>query len=127
MLVSDQARHDMYIRGETQRPAEQEGQALFRLKCNACHAGPLSTSFDFLNNGLDTASEDIGRALISETPDDTGQSKVPSLRNVTLTAPHMHDGRFPSLEALLQHYRFGVKPSPSWRRRSSTTASPASP
>ncbi|HMQ62568.1 MAG TPA: cytochrome c peroxidase [Flavilitoribacter sp.] len=114
LLVSDNSKYDQSVRGELQLTAEEAaGLDIFNRKCANCHSGALFTNHDFLNNGLDSVFEDEGRALISETDDDLGKFKVPGLRNVTLTAPYMHDGRFKTLQQVLNHYRSGVKDAPT--------------
>jgi len=110
VLISDQSKYDKVVRGELSFTTEEmEGKLIFDAKCASCHSGALFTNKEFMNNGLDTAFEDIGRSLISETDDDLGKFKVPSLRNITLTAPYMHDGRFKDLDQVLDHYSENVK------------------
>lgn len=112
LLVSDQSKYDRVVRKEDNfSENEAAGYRIFDQKCASCHSGALFTTQSFANNGLDDHFEDPGRAKISETPDDLGKFKVPSLRNITLTAPYMHDGRFDTLEEVLEHYRFGIKSS----------------
>lgn len=74
--------------------------------CGDCHSGNLTYSFDFKNNGLDTDSGmlDFGLQGFSLKSSDRGKFKIPSLRNIALTAPYMHDGRFATLEEVLDHY-----------------------
>lgn len=76
--------------------------------CFHCHNGPLMRVKKFSNNGLDESFSDLGRALITNDPNDEGKFKVPSLRNIALTAPYMHDGRFNTLEEVIEHYSSGV-------------------
>ncbi|MET0637402.1 MAG: cytochrome c peroxidase [Chitinophagaceae bacterium] len=107
MCVSDQSKYDKVRRsqGETFSPAEQAGYELFRQKCAGCHREPLLTDFSFRNNGLQPGlNNDRGRGAITLNPEDDFRFKVPSLRNVAYTAPYMHDGRFITLEAVLDHY-----------------------
>ncbi|MCB0514556.1 MAG: cytochrome c peroxidase [Chitinophagales bacterium] len=114
LLISDNAKYDQMLRGEIAFSEEElQGQTIFNEKCATCHAGALFTNHQFINNGLDTTFADIGRALITETNDDLGKFKVPSLRNSMLTAPYMHDGRFKTIREVLDHYRFHVKNSPT--------------
>ncbi len=117
MLVSANSRYDRYVRNEpggTLSTDEQEGLALFRQKCASCHATDLFTDQTFRNNGLDRSFEfDQGRFEVSALPGDEGKFAVSSLRNVTATAPYMHDGRFKTLEQVLDHYASGVQPSPT--------------
>lgn len=112
LLISADAKYDQYIRKETSLTADElAGLALFEKKCASCHSGALFTNQQYANNGLDSIFTDMGRALVSEGMEDMGKFRVPSLRNVGLTAPYMHDGRFSSLEEVLEHYNSGVTPS----------------
>ncbi|MBP6810776.1 MAG: cytochrome-c peroxidase [Saprospiraceae bacterium] len=117
MLVSADSRYDKYVRGETGgtlNPDEITGLELFKIKCAACHATDLFTDQSFRNNGiLNDFSNDAGRNEVSTFPDDIGKFAVPSLRNVQKTAPYMHNGKFPTLESVLEHYTSGVKDSPT--------------
>lgn len=114
-LTSANSRYDKYVRGEaggTLTPAEQSGRALFAAKCSGCHATDLFTDNSFRNNGLDRFfGADSGRAHITGRAADVGRFRVPSLRNVALTAPYMHDGRLATLPAVLAHYAGDVQPS----------------
>jgi cytochrome c peroxidase len=83
----------------------------FGADCFHCHGGPLFQSQTFANNGLDGAFKDPGRAKITGNAADQGKFATPSLRNVALTAPYMHDGRFKTLEEVIDHYSTGVKRS----------------
>ncbi|KAA9333593.1 cytochrome-c peroxidase [Adhaeribacter soli] len=78
--------------------------------CGDCHAGDLLAPKRMLaNNGLDVEFKDNGFGDITGSPFDQGKFKVPSLRNIALTAPYMHDGRFKTLEEVLNHYNDHVK------------------
>ncbi len=113
LLVSANTRYDRYVRGEpggTLDSREKKGYILFKEKCSSCHAEPLFTDLSYRNNGLDEISADPGRDTITNQASDKGKFKVPSLRNIQLTPPYMHDGRFSSLEEVLQHYASSVKP-----------------
>ncbi|MFM8949190.1 MAG: cytochrome-c peroxidase, partial [Bacteroidota bacterium] len=88
------------------------GLNLFRQKCGTCHTEPLFTDLSFRNNGLDsTFQDDPGRALITQSAADSGKFKVPSLRNISVSYPYMHDGSLNTLDKVLDHYINGVKPS----------------
>ncbi len=114
MMVSDNSRYDQYIRKEaTLNQQELEGMALFEQKCADCHAGVLFSDFSYQNNGLNASFTDEGRARITEFAGDIGKFKVPSLRNVALTAPYMHNARFQTLQEVLDHYDTGVVDSPT--------------
>lgn len=108
-LVSSHARYDRYVAGEEKfSPDELAGLKLFRAQCASCHREPLFTDFRYRSNGLDAVISDEGRAGVTARPEDRGLFKVPSLRNVALTSPYMHDGRFNTLEQVLDHYDHGV-------------------
>ncbi len=109
MLVSYNSKYDRYTRGEASlSTSEMNGLNLFQQKCNSCHTAPLFTNHQFMNNGLDSVFADAGRARITLLAADSGTFKVPSLRNVALTRQYMHDGRFETLEEVLDHYASGV-------------------
>jgi cytochrome c peroxidase len=111
-LTSDNSRYDHYVRHEAGgwlSESELRGLTVLRKNCSPCHSGELFTNESYRNNGLDhTFPLDSGRAHITGRPSDVGCFKVPSLRNVTLTAPYMHDGRFQTMEEVLNHYDQGV-------------------
>lgn len=79
--------------------------------CFHCHGGTLFASQPFANNGLALAADDTGQMAVTGKEEDRGKFKVPSLRNIALTAPYMHDGRFATLEEVLRHYSSGVQRS----------------
>ena len=92
---------------------EQAGYQLFQSKCASCHAEPLFTDHSFRNIGLpvDPSLNDLGRFRITGNVSDSLKFKVPSLRNVSVTANYMHDGRFASVQQAIRHYRYGVQRS----------------
>lgn len=107
MLVSANSRYDKVMRkeGETFTEEEQQGYILFKQKCNSCHTEPLFTDESFRNNGLRIGgNNDEGRYKITLKESDKYKFKVPTLRNLRYTKPYMHDGRFITLEAVLEHY-----------------------
>jgi len=81
--------------------------------CFHCHGGAHFTNNQFLNNGLDAEAQlrDMGREKVTQKTADRGKFMVPSLRNVALTAPYMHDGRFQTLEQVIEHYDHGIQRS----------------
>lgn len=81
--------------------------------CFHCHNGPLMRVKKFSNNGLDAAFTDLGRGEITGNSNDNGKFKVPTLRNIALTGPYMHDGRFKTLDEVIEHYSSGVHISPT--------------
>lgn len=112
MIISDNSKYDQVKRGEaTFTEAEQQGYLLFQQKCSQCHTEPLFTDHSYRNNGLDQTFADPGRFLITQQESDKGKFKVPSLRNVALTYPYMHDGRYFTLNDVLNHYSNGIQHS----------------
>ncbi|HLP33499.1 MAG TPA: cytochrome c peroxidase [Bacteroidia bacterium] len=111
-IISADARYDQVKAGKAKfTQEEKQGEKLFMQQCSGCHSGVLFTDFSFRNNGLSTDFSDPGRARVTSNESDKGKFKVPSLRNVALTAPYMHDGRFASLNEVLNHYRNPMKQS----------------
>jgi cytochrome c peroxidase len=111
-LVSGNSRYDRFQRGDRSAlsAAEQRGMAIAlgeRGECFHCHVGFNFTNNSFRNNGLYERYTDIGRARVTELDSDIGKFKVPTLRNVALTAPYMHDGSLPTLEDVVDHYSSG--------------------
>lgn len=113
MMVSSNSKYDKVVRGEevvefTQ--VESDGLQTFQAKCASCHATDLFTDQSYRNNGLtiNPVLNDKGRFNILENPDDLYKFKVPSLRNVEKSFPYMHDGRFATLEAVLNFYSSGA-------------------
>ncbi|HMU10772.1 MAG TPA: cytochrome c peroxidase [Ferruginibacter sp.] len=110
-IVSANSKYDKVQRGEaTFTPGELNGYNFFKANCAACHKEPLFTDYSFRNNGLAASPylKDQGRMKITGNKADSLKFKVPSLRNVMLTFPYMHDGRFYSLGAVIDHYRTGI-------------------
>lgn len=110
LMISSNSRYDKYSRGEdTLTVNELSGLKLFRQHCSACHKEPLFTDNSYRNIGLapDTSLADSGRALITGMAADYMKFKVPGLRNVAITYPYMHDGRFKNLRQVLDHYANG--------------------
>jgi len=81
--------------------------------CAPCHGSETFTAPEAKNNGLDVTVTDRGFGTITNNAADNGLFKVTSLRNVELTAPYMHDGRFTTLEQVVEHYNSGVKNHPN--------------
>ncbi len=118
-LISSTSKFDKFLRGETTlTPEEQNGFDVFmdeaKGDCFHCHGSnnnPLWTDNKFHNNGLDTNFTDLGLGKITGDPADNGKFKSPSIRNLAFTAPYMHDGRFATLDAVINHYSEGLKAS----------------
>lgn len=111
-LIFAQSKYDsMRQQKITFSAKERKGMAVFQNNCAACHPPPLFTDHGFHHNGIQQSysTEDIslstGRFRITQDSSDLGRYKTPTLRNIMLTAPYMHDGRFKSLEEVLDHYR----------------------
>ena len=83
--------------------------------CAHCHGGINFENDLYMNNGLDPEGSilDIGREAVTMNELDRGKFKVPSLRNIAITGPYMHDGRFETLEEVIEHYNSGIQESPS--------------
>lgn len=116
MLVSADSKYDKVMRKEGMEFTAEEarGYSVFKAKCGSCHKEPLFTDLSFRNNGLTPAEEpDEGRALVSVDTKDQFRFKVPSLRNLGFTFPYMHDGRFYTLDEVLDHYSSGMHDSPT--------------
>jgi cytochrome c peroxidase len=115
-MVSANSKYDKVKRGEaTFTLPEQLGYDIFKAKCATCHPEPLFTNFQFRNNGLplDPFNKDFGRMGITNNKADSLKFKVPSLRNVNVTFPYMHDGRLYSLYDVLDHYSSNVVNGPT--------------
>lgn len=115
-MYSYNSKYDQVKRGAANFTAsEQSGYTLFVQKCASCHQEPLFSDYKFRNNGLavNPAIKDSGRAHITRDPADLYKFKTPSLRNIDLTGPYMHDGRFMTLNECLNHYTSGISSSPT--------------
>lgn len=111
-VVSADSKFDSFYLGKSSLNSnESAGYLLFQTHCQSCHTAPLFSNFSFQNNGLDSIFNDAGRYGITLNDADKGKFKVPSLRNIELTGPFMHDGRFGTLEEVLEHYSEGIKQS----------------
>ena len=117
-MISSNSRFDKYVRHEIAlTSSELNGFVIFnteRADCFHCHnldGGFLITDNLFHNNGLDTEFADQGLGAITGSPFDAGKFLTPTLRNVALSAPYMHDGRFATLEAVINHYNTGGEAS----------------
>ena len=131
-MISSGSKYDvgraMVSRRSTDFPnfseSENLGKTLFvnppprgGLGCFVCHQGEGFIAEAAASNGLDATTEnDLGYGKVTELASDAGTFKVPSLRNVAVRAPYMHDGRFASLEDVVEHYSNGVQPSPNLGR-----------
>jgi cytochrome c peroxidase len=107
LLISVNSRYDKFMNGkDTFSVSEKNGFKLFKSKCANCHTEPLFTDNSYRNNGIkiDTALKDIGRGKVTGITKDELTFKVPSLRNIEITYPYMHDGRFKTLQQVLNHY-----------------------
>lgn len=112
-LISDDSDFDLFYYKNKKRKlnkSEQRGFQIFsqKLYCTQCHSLPYFTTFKVENNGYTTLdSEDLGRFRIHGDSNDIGKFKVPSLRNVDITGPYMHDGKFETLEEVVDFYAKG--------------------
>jgi cytochrome c peroxidase len=122
-LISSNSRYDRFLQGKYQpTAAERTGAILFMThpipenalrgaNCGDCHAGPKTFMDYFHNNGLESTPTDAGREEVTKRYQNRGMFRIPSLRNIALTAPYMHDGRFKTLSEVLDHYNEHLQPS----------------
>ncbi len=113
MVTSSNSKFDKFRRNEVGgifTSDELQGYEIFNEKCASCHATDIFTDNSYRNNGLpvNPAVNDIGRFRVTEIAEDLYKFRVPSLRNIEKTSPYMHDGRFFTLDAVLNHYSSGV-------------------
>ena len=117
ILLSYRSPYDQWKAGDSGAlsDAAKRGEALFmgKAECWRCHAPPLFTNGEFHNTGLDIVGNDIGRMAITGLSSDEGRFKTPSLRNVGLTSPYMHDARLATLENVIEHYNAGLASHPT--------------
>jgi cytochrome c peroxidase len=113
MLVSANSKYDKIMRKEENAfftADEGAGYALFKTHCSSCHAEPLFTDLSYRDNGLGkTPNNDMGRYEITLRAQDKYAFKVPSLRNVMLTAPYMHNGSIRNMAGVFEHYTQGLQ------------------
>ena len=125
-ITSTNSRYDKFLTDTTVfTPSEKRGFRLFSTDynpffpeesgadCKHCHSGFNFENDRYINNGLDATFTDIGRGAVTGDLADNGKFKVTSLRNIALTAPYMHDGRFKTLEEVVDHYNSGIVSSPT--------------
>jgi cytochrome c peroxidase len=117
-VVSNDSPYDRHLRGDDGAfgAAEQRGETLFlseRAGCFHCHPAGMLTNEGFFHNGTYDGGEDTGRQLLTGRSGDIGKFKVPGLRNVENTAPYMHDGSLPTLEAVIEQYDRGGRGDPN--------------
>ncbi|HSH92820.1 MAG TPA: MbnP family protein [Roseimicrobium sp.] len=120
-LVSHDSKFDRFMQGRGDMTAQERRgfdlfttaydprRGLYGADCFRCHGGPFLSNQGFANNGLDSILCDPGLYQVTGLELDRGRFAVPSLRNVAVTAPYMHDGRFKTLEEVVEHYSTGVK------------------
>jgi len=113
-ITSSDSKYDRYKQGNAIfSSSESSGYQLFQAKCATCHPEPMFTDYSYRNIGLlvDRELNDYGRMRITGKSEDSLKFRVPSLRNVNLTANYMHDGRFNTLLQVLNHYTSGIQNS----------------
>ena len=127
-IVSYDSKYDQWLAGTaTLTESEERGRLLFQTEynpffpedsgadCEHCHGGANFENDQYINNGLDTDADflDMGRENVTGNAADRAKFKVPSLHNIAVTAPYMHDGRFQTLAQVIDHYNEGIKESSS--------------
>lgn len=117
ICTSSNSKYDSVMRqerGAQFSSNEKKGYTIVQQKCGGCHAEPLFTDHSFRNNGISISNtNDQGRYGITQLDEDKYKFSVPSLRNLGYTAPYMHDGRFFTLDAVLDHYSTQVQQTPN--------------
>ena len=120
-LISGNSRYDQFTFQKDSTALsnnELRGMHLFnKHNCVSCHSGFNFTNGEVVNNGLCKDYKDIGKMRVTLDPKDKGAFKVPTLRNVAITAPYMHDGSIKSLEAVIDHYIRGGYDNPNKDKR----------
>lgn len=117
-LIGGKSAYDAFLSGDSTSigSSAKRGMDLFfseEIGCANCHGGFLFTDHTFQNNGLYQTYADSGRFRVTMNELDRATFKVPSLRNVAVTAPYMHDGSIASLSLVIEHYSSGVKDHPN--------------
>jgi len=125
-IVSSNSKYDQFLVGEAEfTESEERGRLLFETEynpffpdqsgadCAHCHGGANFENDLYMNNGLDLDADflDIGREMVTQDISDKAKFKVPTLRNIEVTAPYMHDGRFETLEEVVDQYNLHVQQS----------------
>ena len=123
-ITSYQSKYDDFLAGKINlTTSEERGRRLYFREynqfipdssgadCAHCHGGFNFENDRYMNNGLDAIFQDSGRYNATKNPNDIGKFKVVSLRNIAITAPYMHDGRFQTLAQVIDHYDHGIKSS----------------
>lgn len=117
-LISGNSRYDQYVNQKKENAlteSEKRGKTIFfdKVNCGNCHHGHNLTNYEFANVGVHEKYADRGRARITLDEKDDGKFRVPTLRNIALTAPYMHDGSIATLEEVIEHYIIGGKDHPN--------------
>lgn len=115
-LISANSKYDQFKKGEVNFTSdEQAGYVLFQQHCASCHPEPLFTDYSYRNIGLpvDNFLNDDGKMMVTGLSSDSLKFKVPTLRNVDISSNYMHDGRFNTIQQVLNHYRSGIQQSPT--------------
>lgn len=123
-IVSYRSKYDMYLDGQaTLTESEERGMDLYFAEynpffpeasgadCGHCHSGFNFDSPTYMNNGTDSLNRDTGRYMVTNDSNDIGLMKTITLRNIALTPPYMHDGRFLTLREVIDHYDHGLQNS----------------
>jgi cytochrome c peroxidase len=115
-MVSAEAKYDQVRKGNAQfTAAETRGYLIFNSQCASCHSEPLFTDLSYRNVGipLNPFNKDFGRMTVTGNRQDSLKFKVPTLRNLSYTFPYGHDGRFISIDRVLDHYERGIQAGPT--------------
>jgi len=121
-LVTINSPYDHFVRGESSalNDVQKKGLEIFftKAKCNTCHNGPMFSDFSFMIQGVPQEGpgkdiipgDDTGREEHTKNPADRYKFRTPTLRNIELTQPYMHDGVFATLEQVVRFHNDGCNP-----------------
>ncbi len=114
-IIAGDSKYDRYVRGDTAalNESEKRGMEIFtgeRGQCSVCHTPPLFTDLQYHNTGVTTHYFDFGRFYVTNNINDKGKFRTPTLRNIALTFPYMHNGELETLDEVIEHYSHGGRP-----------------
>lgn len=128
-IISKDSKYDKVLQGEPGYSFDDDEQIGYEMffnitpslpdaQCGHCHAGSLLTTNQYLNNGIQAANTladfvDKGHGLVTKSEFDNGKMRVPTIRNISYTAPYMHNGTIKTIEGVIEHYAGGGKYSPN--------------
>ena len=114
-IIAGDSKYDRFIRGDENalNESEKRGMKIFtgkRGQCSVCHTPPLFTDLQYHNTGVTTHYFDFGRYYVTNKIEDKGKFRTPTLRNIAVTFPYMHNGELETLDEVIEHYSHGGRP-----------------